>query len=82
MKPLHARRTHLVFWALFACGGAVLLWRYLGNPVPALLVIVLALLMGAFGLYVFAHNMKDARDAWNKALSPGQTEKKEGEREA
>jgi uncharacterized membrane protein len=82
MKPLPARLTHLVFWALFACGGAVLLWRFLGNPIPAFLVLVLALLMGALGLYVFVHNMRDARDAWNQALSPGQVEKKESEREA
>ncbi len=81
MKRFPARVVHLVFWALFAWGGGVLLWRYLGNPVPAFLVLVLALLMGAFGLYVFVHNIRNARDAWNRALSPRQVEKKEGKRE-
>ena len=73
---------HLVFWVLFVGIGATIAWRFFGNHVPAVVVLLLALLIAVFGIYVFARNMQAARTAWNRALAPGQINAKNDEPDA
>jgi hypothetical protein len=70
MKAPFERTILLAFCVLFCAIGGTLLWRYLANSVPAWVVVLLALVTGAFGLIVFARNMQDARAGWNALLSP------------
>lgn len=82
MKLSPNRAVHLVFWVLFVGIGATIAWRLFGNYVPAVVVLLLALLIAVFGIYVFARNMQDAKAAWNRALAPGQINTKNDEPDA
>ena len=63
------RANHTIFWLLVVAIGGTLLWRIMGNVVPSWVVVLLALILGAFGLVVFTRNMRDAKAAWSELSS-------------
>ncbi len=71
-----SRTTNTIFWLLFVAIGGTLVWGYTGNVVPAWVVVLLAIVTGAFGLVVFTKNMRDAKAAWSAMSSTPKTQRK------
>jgi uncharacterized integral membrane protein len=74
-------KLHILFWIVFCAIGLVLGLRLSGTQIPAWVILLLAVVMGAFGLYVFVANMRSARRGWNRLFEPATRDQIDGSSE-